>query len=77
MLEDAPYGLVSWASIAKQLAIPTPTMRAVISLCSTLTGQDAWATGRRAVHLGLEGLNAGEMIARAAGQSTAGSPESG
>ena len=77
LLEDAPYGLVSWASIAEQLAIPTPTMRAVISLCSTLTGQDAWATGRRAEHLGLKGLNAGEMIARAAGESAAGSPESG
>ena len=67
---------MSWASIAEQLAIPTPTMRAVISLCSTLTGQDAWATGRRAVHLGLEGLNAGEMIARAAGQNRPVPPES-
>ena len=76
LLEDAPYGLVSWASIAEQLAIPTPTMRAVISLCSTLTGQDAWATGRRAVHLGLEGLNAGEMIARAADQNRPVPPES-
>ena len=77
LLEDAPYGLVSWASIAGELAVPTPTIRAVISLCSTLTGRDAWATGRRAEHLGLKGLTAGEMVARAAGQSTAGSPESG
>ena len=70
LLEDAPYGLVSWASIAEQIGVPTPTIRAVISLCSTLTGQDAWATGRLAEHLGLAGLNASEMVARATGETT-------
>jgi len=69
LLEDAPYGLVTWASIAEHLAIPTPIMRAVISLCSVLTGEDAWETGRRAEHLGLDGLNAAEMVARATVES--------
>ncbi len=68
LLEDTPYGLVTWASIGEQIGVPTPAMRAVIELCSIVMGKDAWQTGRRAEHLGLTGLSAGEIFAVATGE---------
>lgn len=62
LYEDAPYGLVSWASLGEQIGVPTPTMRAVIDLSSIVVGVDSWSTGRTVAHLGLAGLSRQEIL---------------
>ena len=67
LFEDAPYGLVSWASLGEQLGVPTPTIRAVIELCSIVLGVDSWSTGRTIARLGLNGLSRQEILEAAEG----------
>jgi opine dehydrogenase len=56
LTEDIPYGLAAWCSIAAQYGVPTPVMRALVDLGSTVMGFDAWTAGRHAAHLGIAGL---------------------
>jgi opine dehydrogenase len=56
--EDTPFGTVMIASIAKQLAVPTPVCDSVNHLLSVLEGVDFQATGRTVQALGLDGLDA-------------------
>ncbi len=59
--EDVPMSLVPIASIGEMLEVPTPTIRAIIQVASTLTGCDYWSTGRTVERLGLAGLSVKEI----------------
>jgi opine dehydrogenase len=63
LTEDLPYGLVTWASLAAQVGVPTPHMDALITLVSTVLKTDCRATGRTAADLGLAGLTPAEIAA--------------
>lgn len=56
LTEDLTYGLVTWASLAAQVGVPTPVMDALITLAATVLGGDCRAQGRAAADLGLAGL---------------------
>ena len=55
--EDVPYGLRTWAELGTALDVPTPLMRALITLADAVTGTDSWASGRSLADLGLHGLS--------------------
>jgi opine dehydrogenase len=59
--EDVPYGLVSVASIGRQLGVPTPRLDAIINLACMANGEDYWTLGRSAETLGLAGMDAAAM----------------
>ena len=63
LTEDLPYGLVTWASLAAQVGVPTPHMEALITLVSAVLSRDCRATGRTAADLGLAGLTPAEIAA--------------
>ena len=56
LTEDVPFGLVTWASLAAQVGVPTPLMDALTVLTSAVLGQDCRANGRSAADLGLAEL---------------------
>lgn len=60
--EDIPYGLVTIATIGRQIGIPTPRIDAIINIACMANGEDYWSTGRTAEKLGLEGMNAHDMV---------------
>jgi len=53
--------LVPIASLGEKLKVPTPTIKAIIQLASTLTGCDYWRTGRTVDRLGLAELSLREI----------------
>ncbi|MGD9124885.1 MAG: NAD/NADP octopine/nopaline dehydrogenase family protein, partial [Desulfarculaceae bacterium] len=56
-VEDASFGLTTWASLGRAIGIDTPVMDAVIRLISSLHRTDYFAAGARTlVKLGLDGL---------------------
>jgi opine dehydrogenase len=57
LTEDVPFGLVTWASLAAQVGVPTPVMDALTVLASAALGRDCRAGGRTAADLGLAGLD--------------------
>lgn len=59
--EDVPMSLVPIASMGDKLQVPTPTIKAVIQLASSLTGCDYWETGRTVERLGLAELSLQEI----------------
>ncbi len=59
--EDVPMSLVPIASLGEKLNVPTPTIKAVIQLASTLTNCDYWGTGRNVEKLGLAELSLQEI----------------
>ncbi|MFZ2955701.1 MAG: NAD/NADP octopine/nopaline dehydrogenase family protein [Candidatus Ozemobacteraceae bacterium] len=60
--EDIPYGLVTIASIGKQIGIPTPRIDAVVNIACMANGEDYWSTGRTSEKLGLGAMTAREMV---------------
>ncbi|NLM21061.1 MAG: NAD/NADP octopine/nopaline dehydrogenase [Peptococcaceae bacterium] len=60
--EDVPFGLVTLASIAKQLGTRHYALETLINLASLLNDEDYWSTGRTAADLGLDNMTASEMI---------------
>jgi opine dehydrogenase len=60
--EDIPFGLVTLASLARQLGIPVPGMEAIVNIASMANGVDYWKTGRTAETLGLSGMDVAELI---------------
>ncbi|MCR4429220.1 MAG: NAD/NADP octopine/nopaline dehydrogenase family protein [Caldiserica bacterium] len=52
--EDVPWGLVTYSSLGKMLKVPTPVSDALITLASTLNGEDYWAQGRTVEKLGID-----------------------
>lgn len=55
--EDVPTSLVPIASIGEMLNVPTPAMRAVITMASVMHGVDYWAEGRTVERLGIKGMS--------------------
>lgn len=62
LTEDVPYGLATWADLGDQLGVDTPVMDSLTKLGLVVTGLAEKPCGRGLVELGLEGLNAEEMI---------------
>jgi len=60
--EDVPTSLVPIASLGEMLGVPTPTMRAIITLAGTMHGVDYWAEGRSVEKLGLQGMSVKEIL---------------
>ena len=60
--EDIPYGLVTIATIARRIGIPTPRLDAIINIACMANSEDYWTTGRTAEKLGLGGMNARQMV---------------
>ena len=60
--EDVGYGMVFMAELGRQLAVPTPTMDALIHLVSVVMQRDYRAEGVRTMAtLGLDGYSADEL----------------
>lgn len=67
--EDVPTQVVPAASLARALGIATPMFDAVIAFSGALHGVDYWQTGWNLEKLGLEGLDADEIIALVRGET--------
>ena len=55
ILEDVPMSIVPMVSVAEQLNVETPTLRALIRLASLIHSTDFWKDGRNAKKVGLAG----------------------
>ncbi len=62
VLEDIPYGLVSWVSLGALLQTPTPTMELLIRLGSEIAGVDFYKEGITLQRLGIGGLSVNELL---------------
>lgn len=67
LTEDVPYGLATWAALAGQLAVPTPTMDAFVTVAEAVLNRDFTAESRTPADLGLAGLASSEMVGQATG----------
>jgi opine dehydrogenase len=56
LTEDVPFALVLASSIGLEIAVPTPTIDALVALASAATGVDWKARGRSLATWGLAGL---------------------
>ena len=65
--EDLPFGLVPLVELGRLTGVPTPLAESIVSLGSAVCGRDFWTEGRGLEALGLGGLSAGELMARARG----------
>ncbi len=63
LTEDVPYGLATWAALARQVGVPTPVMDALVTLASAVLGVGGWAGERSPAALGLAGLTPEQMAA--------------
>jgi opine dehydrogenase len=55
--EDVPYGLVFISSLADLIGVPTPVIKAIITLFSVINQTDYFKEGRTVEKLGIGGLN--------------------
>jgi opine dehydrogenase len=69
LIEDVPYGLASWASLADQLGVETPLIDALVKIELVVTHLDdrmgglrTALTGRGVKELGLAGMSPQEML---------------
>ncbi len=65
LTDDVPFGLVPLAALAGAAGVHVPTLNAVIEVLSSLCGVDFRASGRSLRQMGLQGLRAHEIAARA------------
>lgn len=56
--EAVPFGLVTIASLARQLGVGAPLIESTIRLCDAIYTADSWREGRTMRTLGLDGLDA-------------------
>ena len=61
LTEDAPYGLVPWSTIAKEVGVVTPIIDAVVNVYSVIHERSWWEEGRTANVLGLAGMTVEEI----------------
>jgi opine dehydrogenase len=54
LVEDIPYGLVTFCSLGEMLGVPTPVSRALSVMASVLNGEDYFLTGRTVERLGID-----------------------
>lgn len=59
--EDVPFSLVPIAAIGEMFGVPTPAIRAVITLASIMHGADYWAEGRTVDRLGIRGMSVRDL----------------
>ncbi|MDH5364704.1 MAG: NAD/NADP octopine/nopaline dehydrogenase family protein [Dehalococcoidia bacterium] len=62
VIEDAPFGLVPFALFGDQFQVPTPTIRALVTIACATTGKDYWSEGLTMEKLGLAGKTAKEIM---------------
>ena len=62
LTEDAPYSLVAMSSIASIKGIPTHLMDSVVYMAGALMGHDYMHEGRTLASMGLDSLNADEVL---------------
>ena len=60
--EDVPYGLVPMASLGDLLKVPTPNIKSIIQLWSTINQVNYFEEGYTVEKLGLSGLTSKEII---------------
>lgn len=60
--EDVPFGLVPLASFSDALGMPCDATKALISAWSIADGVDYWHEGVTVKKLGLEGMNASQIL---------------
>lgn len=60
--EDIPFGLVTLASIAKQLGSNYHALATMVDLAGLLNDADYWESGRTIEDLGLTDMNAKQMV---------------
>jgi opine dehydrogenase len=59
--EDAPYGVVTWSSIGKQIGVQTPIMDSIINIYNVIHEKNWWKEGRTVEKLGLAGMTIEQM----------------
>ncbi len=59
--EDIPFGLATWAKLAHEYGIATPTMDSMINLGSVILEYDCWTKGHSLDDLGLDGKSIDEV----------------
>ncbi len=62
LTEDAPFGLVPWASIANGLGMATPMIDAVINIYNVIHETDWRERGLTAADLGLDGMTVEQIL---------------
>ena len=63
LTEDVGYSLVFFTDLARRLAVPTPTMDAIIEITSVVLARDLRAEGARTMNsLGLDDLTAEQLL---------------
>jgi opine dehydrogenase len=60
--EDTPCGFVPWSCLGKQLGVKTDTIDALIHIVSIVYDTNYFVEGRTLEKLGLEGMNADQML---------------
>jgi opine dehydrogenase len=66
--EDIPYGLVTVATIGRQIGMPVDKIEAIVNIACMANGENYWSTGRTAESLGLSGMTAHQMARYVAGE---------
>jgi opine dehydrogenase len=61
ILEDVPMSLVPIASLGDHLGIPTPTIKSIIQIASTVLKRDFWKEGRTVKSLGLDRMSVKDL----------------
>lgn len=62
LIEDVPYGLASWASLADQLGVETPLMDALVKIGLVVTHLNEQETGRGVKELGIADMRPKELL---------------
>ncbi len=66
--EDVPMSLVPIASLGDMLGVPTPSIKALIHIASTIHGVDYWREGRTVERLGIAGMSLKDLRLLAIGE---------
>lgn len=68
LIEDTPYGLLTWSQLGDVVEVETPVIDSLITLVSKLTEHNYWVEGRTLKKLGIAGLNREEILKKAEGR---------
>ena len=60
-IRDSPYTLVCMVSIAKAVAVETPSMEAIVNLAGALKGENYLHIGRTLKKVGWDGMSVEEI----------------
>ena len=64
LTEDIPASLVPMASLGHLLGVPTPAIRSLVDLASSMHGLDYFTVGRTVERLGLDGSSVAEIMSQ-------------